>query len=125
MTSPPISLRRSERHGTLGLLVCAGCLFAFGVISFEAWSDKSATNDEPLHFVSAWIQTHYDDFRCNPEDPPLWKYYVAAGTDRNRLRIDTKSDEWKSMLEKFPMGSLLFSDIALYETSGVDADGLL
>jgi hypothetical protein len=53
-----------------------------------AWSHKSATTDEPLHFVGAWLQTHYGDFRCNPEDPPLWKYYVAWGTSIDDLKVD-------------------------------------
>jgi hypothetical protein len=71
----------------IALCWCALMLATFAFTSRLAWSHKSATCDEPLHFVGAWLQTHYGDFRCNPEDPPLWKYFVAAGTDVHDMHI--------------------------------------
>jgi hypothetical protein len=81
----------SSRPKWLALAACALLLIAFWAVASSAWLDKSAAFDEPFHFVAAWVQTHYGDLRCNPEDPPLWKYYVAAGTSKNDLAMDWQS----------------------------------
>jgi hypothetical protein len=115
----------SSRPKRLALAACALLLIAFWAIASTAWLDKSAAFDEPFHFVAAWVQTHYGDFRCNPEDPPLWKYYVAAGTSKPDLPMDRQSALWNRMLDSIPAGSVLYSNKVLYETPGVDADKLL
>jgi len=114
-----------SRPKWLALAACVLLLAAFWAIASSAWLDKSAAFDEPFHFVAAWVQTHYGDFRCNPEDPPLWKYYVAAGTSKNDLPIDWQSPLWNRMLQSIPAASVLFSEKVLYQTPGVDADKLL
>ena len=111
--SPP--LRSSSVARCCWLLAsCRGC----------PSSGKNATNDEPLHLVGAWIQTHYFDFRCNPEDPPLWKYYVAAGTDPSDLKIDRTSPGWTAMLSD--LGNVVgFVTDTMYRTHGNDPIGVL
>jgi hypothetical protein len=74
--------------------------------------------------MGAWVQTHYDDFRCNPEDPPLWKYYVAVGTDKNELTLRHDAN-WDAMLKDLPAPSVHFANDVLYKTPGTDADKLL
>ena len=109
----------------LALAVCAGMLIAFWAVALCAWKGKSAAFDEPFHFVAAWLQCHYGDFRCNPEDPPLWKYYVAVGTNKRDLPMDRQSALWNRMLDSIPAGSVWYSDRVLYQTPGVDADAFL
>ena len=106
------------------LVIIAGLLAAFGVAGWTAWRDKSATFDEPLHFMGAWVQTHYDDFRCDPEDPPLWRYYVAAGTSKSELQVTTSGLVWDSMLRNRAVEGLFFKDV-LYHTPGNDVDAVI
>ncbi len=111
---------QSNVRNLLALVICFIFLAAFAAIAWTAWLGKCATYDEPLHFMGAWIQTHCDDFRCNPEDPPLWKFYVAAGTSKNALKMDRKTDEWRAMLNSIPLPSLVYAVHTLYDTPGND-----
>ena len=104
------------RSNVLPLMACAGLLAAFAGISWCSWLNKSAAFDEPLHFVGAWMQTHYGDFRCNPEDPPLWKYYVALGTDPRDMKPDRQSDLWNRMLVSIPAPAVRFVAQTMYQT---------
>jgi hypothetical protein len=114
-----------NRRNVFAVIVCALFLAAFAAVSWCALLNKSAAFDEPLHFVSAWIQTHYDDFRCNPEDPPLWKYYVAAGTRSGDMKVDRNSDLWNRMLVSIPAPAVHYVDQTMYQMPGTDADKLL
>ena len=109
----------------ISLAACSLLLAAFAVIAWTAQLDKCATFDEPLHFLGAWVQTHYDDFRANPEDPPLWKFYVAAGTDKAALKMDRHSDLWNKMLGSVPAPAFQYAVQTLYQTPGNQADSLL
>jgi hypothetical protein len=99
-------------------------LFVFVLTGWMAWRDKSETYDEPLHFMGAWLQTHYSDFRCDPEDPPLWRYYVMLGISRNRLQIPTSGAAWDQMLSSRWGEGSYFKQV-FYFTPGNDAVGLL
>jgi 4-amino-4-deoxy-L-arabinose transferase-like glycosyltransferase len=125
MSDLPKLKRSPSRSNLLALVLCVACIFSFAVISFRSWLDKSAAFDEPLHFVSAWLQTHYGEFRCNPEDPPLWKYYIAVGTNKDDLQFDFKNSNWTWMLRAIPGGEVLFTDKVLYQTAGNNPDELL
>ena len=72
--------------------------------------------------TGAYLQYQEHDFRCNPEDPPLWKYYVVVGSG-TRLPMDHTSKNWDEMLQK--PAQFIFASDALYHTPGEDADGLL
>jgi hypothetical protein len=102
------------------MVIIAGLLAAFAVTGWTAWVGKSATYDEPLHFMGAWIQTHYDDFRCDPEDPPLWRYYVMLGTSKSELKVPTSGDQWNGMLQDRAVEGLFFQDV-FYYTRGNNA----
>jgi len=96
------------------LVIIAGLLAALAVTSWTAWLGKSATYDEPLHFAAAWVQTHYDDFRCDPEDPPLWRYYLMLGTSKSELKVPTSGAEWDDMLRNRGVEALFFKDVFYY-----------
>jgi hypothetical protein len=113
------------RTRVLSLAACTILLISFAVIAWCAQLNKSATFDEPLHFLGAWVQTHYNDFRVNPEDPPLWKFYVAAGTDKSALKVDTHSGLWNMMLEAIPAPALNYAVETFYQTPHNPADALL
>jgi hypothetical protein len=126
MNSPDITLTGFwNRRNAFAVIVCAIFLAAFAAISWCALLNKCAAFDEPLHFVGAWMQTHYDDFRCNPEDPPLWKFYLAAGTGSGDMKLDTSSDLWKQMLAEIPAPAVHYVRQIMYQTPGTDADALL
>jgi hypothetical protein len=114
------------RGKVYAVIACAVLLAAFFVISRSATLGKSACFDEPLHFVGAWIQTHYGDFRCNPEDPPLWKYYIAGGTRAGDLKVDRANPLWRGMLQSIPAPAVHFVAQTMYRTPGnANADKLL
>jgi hypothetical protein len=115
----------SNRRNLFAVIVCAVFLAAFAAISWCALLNKCAAFDEPLHFVGAWVQTHYDDFRCNPEDPPLWKFYLAAGTRSGDMKLDMRSDLWKQMLAEIPAPAVHYVRQIMYQTPGTDADKFL
>jgi hypothetical protein len=63
------------------------------VLAHLSVSSKSATYDEPLHAASAWLQVHFSDFRIDPEDPPLWKYWATIPNGRAALRTPPDLEE--------------------------------
>lgn len=69
---PPQRQPASGRKRT----VIAALVLIFVVVSWAAASQKSATVDEPYHLGSAIYVARHNDFRVDPEDPPLWKYWV-------------------------------------------------
>jgi 4-amino-4-deoxy-L-arabinose transferase-like glycosyltransferase len=105
----------SSRLRRVAIIWCAATLLIFSLTGRFAWSHKCVTFDEPLHLVSAWFQTHHDDLRCNPEDPPLWKYYVAAGTRAS----DLVAKPGENAFDAF------HTDLLYHGSSTNDVDGLL
>jgi hypothetical protein len=122
-TSSTSSLRLSVST-SLALLCCAALLTLFALTSWHAWLLKCATVDEPGHLVSAWLQTHDGDFRCDPESMALWKYYLALGTRDRDLKLDRSGDSWTGMLSG-PSLQWAFIKQAMYLTPGNDADALI
>jgi len=108
----------------LPLAVCVLLIAGFGATAWLACLHECATMDEPVSLFSAWACTHLHDFRCDPEHPPLWKYYVGVGTRKDDLKIQLHSPQWRQMLEDSHVQGPLASE-ALYSTPGVDADTLL
>ncbi len=54
----------------------------------------SPTFDEPLHALGGWIHLHHDDYRFNPEDPPLWANFAALAWDPSRLDLNTQAHDF-------------------------------
>jgi hypothetical protein len=107
----------SFRTSAVALGLCAIFLLGFYTLALSAVSGKSPTADEPLHLVGARIQYHQADFRCNPEDPPLWKYWAVAGTSHEDLKISRRLPLWNEMLPEIT-AQITFVPIALYATGG-------
>jgi 4-amino-4-deoxy-L-arabinose transferase-like glycosyltransferase len=104
-----------NRGQIAGLACCAALLVVFATTARLAWSDKSITYDEPLHLVSAWAQVHDSDFQVDAENSALWKYYVAAGTDRDDLPLELSTP-------RIPYGPFCYQ--ALFGQSQVDVAAL-
>ena len=65
--------------------LCSAGLLLFAAMSYTAVRQKSATADEPLHALAAYVRTFYGDFRLNPDHPPLWGYWaMLSGAQRQR-----------------------------------------
>jgi hypothetical protein len=70
------------------ILICALLLALFAGMAHMAVISKSPTFDEPLHALSAWLQLRHGDFRVDPEDPPLWKYWAGIPNKTDALRFE-------------------------------------
>jgi hypothetical protein len=81
----------------LCLLACAALLGVFAITSFSAIRTKSSTIDEPVHALAGWLNWHYGDYRIDPEDPPLWGYWMALPNGRNVLTVDFESPAWNAI----------------------------
>ncbi|HEX4053547.1 MAG TPA: hypothetical protein VHX86_04710 [Tepidisphaeraceae bacterium] len=116
--------RTAPRRPILPLAACAVLLVAFAATAWLASLHESATTDEPGSLLSAWACTHLLDFRCDQENPPLWKYYVGIGTRYDDLKVPLDSPRWRQMVWNTGLVGPFASDV-LYRTPGNDADTLL
>jgi hypothetical protein len=85
----PESKILSRMNARLAIAAIVALLLLFAGIAHFAVSSKAPTYDEPLHALGAWQQLHLGDFRVNPEDPPLWKYWAALPNGPRAIRADT------------------------------------
>ena len=98
-----------------------------GIFALLAWGGirgKNATYDEVLHTPASWVHTRYFDFRINPEDPPLWKYWAALPLLTSPLQVDRDSSSWVAMPQD-PVQQWSWSVETLYRTPGNDPDTLV
>lgn len=96
----------------------------FAATAWLACLHECATTDEPGSLLGAWACTHLLDFRCDQENPPLWKYYVGVGTRYDELKVPLNSPLWRQMVRDTAVVGPFASDV-LYRTTGNDADTLL
>jgi len=108
----------------LAVFVCALLLCVFAVVSWTAVTTKSATADEPLHALGAYMRTFHDDFRLNCEDPPLWGYWAMIPHSRQTLRVDTDSPQWHDVLN-YLWRQWKWCTLTLYHTAGNDPDAFI
>jgi 4-amino-4-deoxy-L-arabinose transferase-like glycosyltransferase len=113
----------SLRANLRAAIGCGLLLLIFAETGWLAWLNKSATFDEPPDLFDAWVQTHDLDFRCNPEEPPLMKYYAVAGTAADGLRIDRASPLWEQLRTDRNV-SVPMSIDTLYHNRANDPDAL-
>jgi hypothetical protein len=85
---------------------------------------KNATYDEVLHVPAAWMQACYNDFRVNPEDPPLWHYWAALPHWFAPPIVDTSTASWHAMPEDI-LQQWRWSVETLYRTAGNNADAFV
>ncbi len=108
----------------IALATCAILLAVYAATAWEASLGKCATYDEPLHFVGGWIETHDHDFRIDPENPPLWKYYAIAGTRASDLTLENSGEFWHTLLSDLGFNNP-YAKHVLYEIPGNKPDELI
>lgn len=113
---------RASRNLALTLATCAALILISATIQWQAWLGKCATFDEPTHLMAAYLQTTESDFRIDPENPPLWKYYLAAGMAK--VQIDRASPLWDALLRSRAAEGTFVRN-TLYSTPANDPDALL
>ncbi|MEO6435202.1 MAG: hypothetical protein ABIP55_05515 [Tepidisphaeraceae bacterium] len=92
---PRIASRR--RDATVTLLGVMSLLVLFAVLAWSAVKTKSSTADEPVHALAAWLWSHQRDYRVDPEDPPLWGYWMALPNGPAALRVDLAYPDWRAI----------------------------
>jgi hypothetical protein len=75
-------------------LVAFALIFVFLTVS--SYVRKSATWDEPQQIVSGHAALELDDFRLDPEHPPLLRMWAAAPLQFSDVRIDVESAAWRA-----------------------------
>ena len=102
----------------LTLMICGAIGAAAVWLSYSALMTKSATLDEPIHAVSAYAAVHLHDYRLDPENPPLWKYWAALGIPRGAVHIDPANPQWQHCVH--PDTGQVYTTRLLYQTPGID-----
>jgi hypothetical protein len=75
----------------------AALLLLFALLAWSAWRTKCMTIDEPMHALGGWLWTHERDYRFDPEDPPLWGYWMSIRNGRDALRVDFADASWRAI----------------------------
>jgi 4-amino-4-deoxy-L-arabinose transferase-like glycosyltransferase len=114
----------------------------FFAISYSAVLTKSATFDEPYNFVGGFMRQHRGDYRFDVADPALFGRLAALTTDGSALQIPdpARADAFRprqltaahiaerDLYRDFPRQTgyeWILAVRALYQTPGVDAQGLI
>ena len=77
-----------------------------------------------MHALAAWLWTHERDFRLDPEDPPLWGYWMAQPNRRDALRVDFADPTWQAIPQTHWTQSPWWLR-TLHHTPGNDANALV
>jgi Dolichyl-phosphate-mannose-protein mannosyltransferase len=109
---------------TLSHLLCAMLLAIFACLAWFSVREKSPTFDEPYHSMAGWVQLWQHDFRLDPENPPLWKYWAALLDGPHSLAADFQSPLWTT-IPSLRTVSWEWVDQTLYRTVGNDPDAFI
>ena len=99
-------------------------LAVFAALSWFAVETKCATFDEPLHAASAYVSTFDSEYRIDPEDPPLWKYWAMLPHHTGELYIEHQGKGWDWAIVQ-PRNQSVWAGHMLYNTTGVDGTGFI
>jgi len=114
--------RTKPSGSTVALIACILLLVIHATLAWTAVVTKSATADEPLHALAAYMRVAHGDFRLNPEDPPLWGYWAAALQPRRAApKLDLNSPLWIA-LPDYMWNQSKWVTQTLYRTPGNDPD---
>ena len=80
--------------------------------------------DEPLHAASAYVSTFDSEYRIDPEDPPLWKYWAMLPHHTGELYIEHQGKGWDWAIVQ-PRNQSVWAGHMLYNTTGVDGTGFI
>ncbi|MBC8108159.1 MAG: glycosyltransferase family 39 protein, partial [Anaerolineae bacterium] len=113
-----------SRQNQITIALLALMLITFAALSFRSARTKSATADEPLHAMSAFMKIHYGDFRVDTEDPPLFGYWAMLPHPGDVLKVDLTPKSWQDMLD-YPWTQWNWVGPTMYRNSGFDPDAFL
>jgi 4-amino-4-deoxy-L-arabinose transferase-like glycosyltransferase len=101
------------------IIACLMLGFMFVLMFFSSWND-SAIMDESAHIPAGYSYLTLEDYRLNPEHPPLIKDLAAFPLLYLDLKFPTDAKAWQNDVNgQWDMGRIF-----LYE-SGNDADKIL
>jgi hypothetical protein len=113
------------RPGPIWTAIIIGLmLVCFAAISFTAVLGKSATYDEPLHFVGGLTLRYEHDFRINPEDPALFGWWASLPLSRSDLKLDVTDPFYEGTASQLDQ-RWWFVVESLYRLGARNADRLL
>jgi len=95
---PPAKGNRAGRLDGWAVGIIAALLAVFGLLAASAKSDKSYTYDETLHLVGGYVHHFEQDYRINPEDPPLFGALAALPLAQGALTLDTRDPNYAQTL---------------------------
>jgi hypothetical protein len=105
----------------LAVMCCVVLLALFAILAWSSSTEESATTDEPMHLMGAYVRVNYADFRVDRENPPLFGYFAMLAHPHGGLSIDTSSNLWRQM-----PGQMWYSNpwavAMLYQVPGNDGD---
>lgn len=98
-------------------------LVIFYAAALSAVLTKSPTADEPMHTLSAIVQTQHQDFRVATDVPPFWHYVVSLPHWFHETVLP-RDENWEKLI-RGPYGLWTWAQDTLYRTPGNDADRLI
>ncbi|MCC6422931.1 MAG: hypothetical protein IT447_05585 [Phycisphaerales bacterium] len=112
---------RDRRSAWMAAALCAGLLLVYLVVGLSAKSSKSATFDEPLEGLGAWVGVRYHDYRLVPENPPLWQYWASLPLGKSALDVKLDGPQWDIITQDITQ-RYAWTVHTLYRTSGNDPE---
>jgi hypothetical protein len=109
------------------VFACAVLLAVHALVAWRAAASHSPTYDEPLHVVAAWEQWHGSggaDFRLDPENPPLWKWWAGLPLRREALADPPTAGEMARVAKDIGDPAPVVVP-ALFRSLGTDADAMV
>jgi hypothetical protein len=103
---------------------CALLLIIFAGLSYSSALTKSATADEPLHLVGAYLHGVNRDFSMNVEDPALFGWTFSIPLHREILIADRTSPAYHGIPSNL-LNQALFAYQTLYLTPRSDEQSAL
>lgn len=77
------------------LVAVAGLLLIYATLAWLSISSKSPIYDEPLHVSASLAARQLADYRVDPEDPALFKHWMAL--TQPTVSLPTDVPEWQGM----------------------------
>jgi hypothetical protein len=126
-TRPPDpSVIPTAAGGSARIVVAAVAALIVMFVALALWGarHRSATYDEPMHAVAAYVLTRHADFRANAEDPNLWQRWATLAVPHDALKLNFDDPRWRNVFDdEFQRWPWCVD--TLYRTPGNDADALL
>ncbi|HUB25866.1 MAG TPA: hypothetical protein VL992_10595, partial [Tepidisphaeraceae bacterium] len=104
----------------IAAIACGLLCVLYAALSWSAASGKSATVDEPVHVVNAWMMRN-GDFRQTPDVPALWEEWISLAIPRDAIHLDP-NDPMLRTSRPFPNAWITR---VLFKTRGTDGVDLV